>query len=128
MSDRLAPGAGQRPQHSYKLYKRVGNTSNEARLQIEISSCVSVFQIRLALKDWEDVKKFEKDAVDAQHLDVVYVLQQLMFRKAFHFTAMPTLVSCSINAQILYSPKTLNIVCVCAGDSVYPLNKVSYDP
>ncbi|XP_038556374.1 snRNA-activating protein complex subunit 1-like [Micropterus salmoides] len=50
-------------------------------------------QIRLALKDWEDVKKFEKDAVDAQHLDVVYVLQQLMFRKAFHFTAMPTLLS-----------------------------------
>ncbi|XP_008294918.1 snRNA-activating protein complex subunit 1b [Stegastes partitus] len=47
-------------------------------------------QIRLALKDWEDVKKFEKDAVDAQHLDAVYILRQLMFCKAFHFTAMPT--------------------------------------
>ncbi|XP_059209765.1 snRNA-activating protein complex subunit 1b [Centropristis striata] len=50
-------------------------------------------QIRLALKDWEDVKKFEKDAVDAQHLDVVYILRQLMFLKAFMFTAMPTLLT-----------------------------------
>uniref|UniRef100_A0A3B4TPD5 Small nuclear RNA activating complex, polypeptide 1b n=1 Tax=Seriola dumerili TaxID=41447 RepID=A0A3B4TPD5_SERDU len=47
-------------------------------------------QIRLALKDWDDMKKFEKDAVDAQHVDVVYIFRQLMFLKAFHFTAMPT--------------------------------------
>ncbi|KAK5857847.1 hypothetical protein PBY51_011063 [Eleginops maclovinus] len=47
-------------------------------------------QIRLALKDWEDVKKFEKDAMDAQHLDAIYILRQLMLKKAFHFTAMPT--------------------------------------
>ncbi|KAM9340748.1 snRNA-activating protein complex subunit 1b [Symphorus nematophorus] len=47
-------------------------------------------KISLALKDWEDVKKFEKDAVDAKHLDAVYILRQLMFHKAFHFTAMPT--------------------------------------
>lgn len=50
-------------------------------------------QIRLSLKDWEDVQKFEKDAVDAQHLDTVYIFRQLMFRKAFHFTAMPTLLT-----------------------------------
>nr|XP_046267999.1 snRNA-activating protein complex subunit 1b [Scatophagus argus] len=50
-------------------------------------------QIHLALKDWEDVKKFEKDAVDAQHLDVVYILRQLMSQKAFYFTAMPTLLT-----------------------------------
>nr|XP_020467199.1 snRNA-activating protein complex subunit 1 [Monopterus albus] len=50
-------------------------------------------QIRLALKDWEDVKKFEKDAVDARHLDVVYILRHLMFLKAFHFTAMPGLLA-----------------------------------
>ncbi|XP_070776955.1 snRNA-activating protein complex subunit 1b [Enoplosus armatus] len=49
-------------------------------------------QIRLALKDWEDVKKFEKDAMDAQHLDAIYIFQQLMFHKAFHFTAMPSLL------------------------------------
>ncbi|KAM4542445.1 snRNA-activating protein complex subunit 1b [Odontesthes bonariensis] len=49
-------------------------------------------QIRLALRDWEDVMKFKKDAVDAQHFDAVYILQQLIFCKAFHFTAMPTLL------------------------------------
>ncbi|XP_003978679.1 snRNA-activating protein complex subunit 1b [Takifugu rubripes] len=50
-------------------------------------------QIRVPLKDWEDIKRFEKDAVDAQHLDVVYILRQLMAQKAFYFTAMPTLLS-----------------------------------
>ncbi|XP_029282721.1 snRNA-activating protein complex subunit 1b isoform X2 [Cottoperca gobio] len=49
-------------------------------------------QIRLALKDWLDLSKFEKDAVDAQHLDAVYILRQLMFQKAFNFTAMPTVL------------------------------------
>lgn len=49
-------------------------------------------QIRLALKDWEEVKTFEKDAAGAQHLDIVYILQQLMFHKAFYFTAMPTML------------------------------------
>lgn len=52
-----------------------------------------VLQIRVPLKDWEDIKRFEKDAVDAQHLDVVYILRQLMAQKAFFFTAMPTLVT-----------------------------------
>ncbi|KAM8917307.1 snRNA-activating protein complex subunit 1b [Spinachia spinachia] len=46
-------------------------------------------QIRVALKDWEDVKRFEKDAVDAQHHDAVYILRRLVFQKAFVFTAMP---------------------------------------
>lgn len=55
------------------------------------SSCP---QIRLALKDWEHVQKFEKDARDAQHWDAAYILQQMLSHKAFHFTAMPTLVSC----------------------------------
>ncbi|KAI3367887.1 hypothetical protein L3Q82_026224 [Scortum barcoo] len=50
-------------------------------------------QIRLALKDWDDVKKFEKDAIDAQHLDAVYIFRKLMFLKAFHFTAVPTLLT-----------------------------------
>ncbi|XP_054470346.1 snRNA-activating protein complex subunit 1b [Anoplopoma fimbria] len=49
-------------------------------------------QIHLALKDWEDVKKFEKDSMDAQHHDVVYILRQLLSRKAFSFTAMPTML------------------------------------
>ncbi|KAI9521966.1 hypothetical protein NQZ68_041605 [Dissostichus eleginoides] len=49
-------------------------------------------QIRMALKDWEHVKKFEKDAIDAQHMDVIYILRQLRLQKAFHFSAMPTLL------------------------------------
>lgn len=47
----------------------------------------------MALKDWADIKTFENDAVEAQHLDVVYILGQLMMQKAFYFTAMPTLVT-----------------------------------
>ncbi|XP_069391250.1 snRNA-activating protein complex subunit 1b [Paralichthys olivaceus] len=50
-------------------------------------------QIRVALKDWDEVMKFEKDARDAQHLDAVYILRRLMSLKAFHFTAMPTLLT-----------------------------------
>ncbi|XP_024133030.1 snRNA-activating protein complex subunit 1 [Oryzias melastigma] len=50
---------------------------------------VPLEQIRLALKDCEDVKKFEKDAVDAQHFDVVFILHKLMSSKAILFTAMP---------------------------------------
>lgn len=49
-------------------------------------------KIRVALKDWEEVKKFERDALDAQHHDAVYILRRLMFLKAFDFTAMPTLL------------------------------------
>lgn len=61
-------------------------------------------QIRLALKDWEDVEKFEKDAVDAQHLDVIFILRQLMVHKAFHFTAMPTMLAFQKKRKIEQSP------------------------
>lgn len=46
-------------------------------------------QIRLALKDWEELLKFEKDSLEAQHFDVVYVLRKLLHEKAFVFAAMP---------------------------------------
>lgn len=72
----------------------VGQMLNKVLL-LDIQSLLCFWlQIRLALKDWEEVKKFEKDAVDAQHLDVVYIFRQLMALKAFSFTAMPTQVSC----------------------------------
>ncbi|XP_020343530.2 snRNA-activating protein complex subunit 1b [Oncorhynchus kisutch] len=45
---------------------------------------------RLALKDWEEVNKFQQDAVSAQHFDVVYIIRQLISQKAFYFTVMPT--------------------------------------
>lgn len=65
---------------------------------LDSDQCFTRFwlQIRLALKDWEYVKRFEKDAMDAQHLDVIYILHKLVWRKAFHFTAMPSLVSCLV--------------------------------
>lgn len=44
-------------------------------------------KIRLALSDWEDIRKFEQDAINAQHFDVVYILRKLLAEKAFHFTA-----------------------------------------
>ncbi|XP_008313639.1 snRNA-activating protein complex subunit 1b [Cynoglossus semilaevis] len=46
-------------------------------------------KIHIALKDWGDVKKFERDAVEAHHYDIVYILRQLMHTKAFYFSAMP---------------------------------------
>nr|XP_057947203.1 snRNA-activating protein complex subunit 1-like [Doryrhamphus excisus]XP_057947251.1 snRNA-activating protein complex subunit 1-like [Doryrhamphus excisus] len=49
--------------------------------------------IRISLKDWVDIQTFEKDAVGAQHFDTVFILHQLMFQKAFYFTAMPTLLT-----------------------------------
>lgn len=60
-----------------------------------------LLQIRVPLKDWEDIKRFEKDAVDSQHLDVVYILRQLMAQKAFYFTAMPTLVTLLVQQENL---------------------------
>ncbi|XP_077421646.1 snRNA-activating protein complex subunit 1b [Vanacampus margaritifer] len=50
-------------------------------------------RIRVALKDWEDVLTFEKDALGARHLDVVFILRRLLFHKAFHFSATPTLLT-----------------------------------
>ncbi|XP_035530074.1 snRNA-activating protein complex subunit 1b [Morone saxatilis] len=60
--------------------------------------------IRLALKDWEDVQKFEKDAASAKHVDVVYILRQLMSHKAFYFTAMPTLLFYKKKRKLEKSP------------------------
>ncbi|KAL7876906.1 hypothetical protein SRHO_G00035490 [Serrasalmus rhombeus] len=46
-------------------------------------------KIRLALKDWGELIRFQQDAVNAQHYDVVYILRKLLSEKAFYFTAMP---------------------------------------
>lgn len=58
-----------------------------------------VLQVRVALKDWDDIKRFEKDAADARHLDAVYILRQLMMQKAFFFVAMPTQVPAGLRRQ-----------------------------
>ncbi|KAL7889248.1 hypothetical protein AOLI_G00015060, partial [Acnodon oligacanthus] len=49
-------------------------------------------KIRLALKDWNDLVRFQQDAVNAQHYDVVYILRKLLSEKAFYFTAMPNIL------------------------------------
>ncbi|XP_034036849.1 snRNA-activating protein complex subunit 1-like [Thalassophryne amazonica] len=50
---------------------------------------VPPLKIRLALKDWDSVQKFLRDAVNAGHYDVVYVFKKLAAAKAIHYTAMP---------------------------------------
>lgn len=54
------------------------------------TSPVLLLQVRVALKDWEDIQALEKDAAEARHLDAVYILRKLVMQKAFYFTAMPT--------------------------------------
>lgn len=49
-------------------------------------------KIRLAMKDWDEVVKFERDSFAAQHYDVVFVWRKLLHEKAFVFTAMPRLL------------------------------------
>lgn len=87
----LRPQSRSGTRRPFVLFIQLNKVQFESKLMLFV--CFFL-QIRLALKDWEYVKKFEKDAVDAQHLDVVYLLRQLVSHKAFYFTAMPTLVSC----------------------------------
>lgn len=54
----------------------------------------SWLQIRVALKDWDEVLKFQQDLVNAQHFDAAYIFRKLRLDRAFHFTAMPKLVCC----------------------------------
>lgn len=54
-----------------------------------IQPTVPPVNIRLALRDWDQVQKFLKDSVDAGHQDVVYIYQKLVANKALHYTAMP---------------------------------------
>lgn len=49
-------------------------------------------QLRLSLNDWDELLTFEKDSIEAQHFDVVYVLRKLLHEKAFVFTAAPRLL------------------------------------
>ncbi|KAM9357358.1 snRNA-activating protein complex subunit 1-like [Symphorus nematophorus] len=50
-------------------------------------------KIRLALRDWAAVQQFLQDSVDSGHQDVVYIYQKLVAAKAFHYTAMPHLLT-----------------------------------
>ncbi|XP_058242267.1 snRNA-activating protein complex subunit 1b [Hemibagrus wyckioides] len=56
-------------------------------------------RIRIALKDWEDLIRFQQDAMNAQHYDVVYILTTLLQDKAFCFTAMPNTLSFQVKKK-----------------------------
>ncbi|XP_042307829.1 snRNA-activating protein complex subunit 1 isoform X2 [Sceloporus undulatus] len=55
--------------------------------------CKPKQKIRVALKDWAEVIKFQQELLDAQHYDAAYVFRKLRTDKAFYFTAMPKLLS-----------------------------------
>nr|XP_058149298.1 snRNA-activating protein complex subunit 1 isoform X1 [Dasypus novemcinctus] len=57
-------------------------------------------KIRVALKDWDDVLKFQQDLINAQHFDAAYIFRKLRLDKAFHFTAMPKLLSYRMKKKI----------------------------
>nr|XP_045010796.1 snRNA-activating protein complex subunit 1 isoform X2 [Jaculus jaculus] len=62
--------------------------------------CQPKQKIRVALKDWDEVMKFQQDLLNAQHFDAAYVFRKLRLDKAFHFTAMPKLLSCRMKKKI----------------------------
>nr|XP_008536149.1 PREDICTED: snRNA-activating protein complex subunit 1 isoform X2 [Equus przewalskii] len=53
--------------------------------------CQPKQKIRVALKDWDEILKFQQDLINAQHFDAAYIFRKLRLDKAFHFTAMPKL-------------------------------------
>ncbi|KAJ6658036.1 hypothetical protein lerEdw1_001695 [Lerista edwardsae] len=55
--------------------------------------CQPKQKIRVALKDWSEVQKFQQELLNAQHYDAVYIFRKLRMDKAFYFTAMPKLLS-----------------------------------
>ncbi|XP_027024073.1 snRNA-activating protein complex subunit 1b [Tachysurus fulvidraco] len=56
-------------------------------------------RIRIALKDWDDLIRFQQDALNAQHYDVVYIVRKLLYEKAFCFTAMPDKLSYKVKKK-----------------------------
>ncbi|KAM5245127.1 snRNA-activating protein complex subunit 1 [Hipposideros larvatus] len=62
--------------------------------------CEPKQKIRVALKDWDEVLKFQQDLINAQHFDAAYIFRKLRLDKAFHFTAMPKLLSYRMKKKI----------------------------
>ncbi|KAJ8290330.1 hypothetical protein GJAV_G00011490 [Gymnothorax javanicus] len=55
--------------------------------------------ISIALKDWENIMKFQQDAMNAQHYDVCYIFRKLVNEKAFYFSAMPKHLSFQVKRK-----------------------------
>ncbi|XP_027005022.1 snRNA-activating protein complex subunit 1a isoform X4 [Tachysurus fulvidraco] len=63
-------------------------------------------KISIALKDWMSVQNFVADAVDCQHLDVVYIYRKLVSEKAFFYSAMPNQLT--FDAKRRFKNKNMN--------------------
>ncbi|KAK2864021.1 hypothetical protein Q7C36_003175 [Tachysurus vachellii] len=63
-------------------------------------------KIPIALKDWMSVQNFVSDAVDCQHLDVVYIYRKLVSEKAFYYSAMPNQLT--FDAKRRFKNKNMN--------------------
>ncbi|NWU37191.1 SNPC1 protein, partial [Hylia prasina] len=55
--------------------------------------CQPKQKIRIALKDWPEILKFHQDLLDSEHYDAAYIFRRLRLARAFHFTAMPKLLT-----------------------------------
>ncbi|XP_020752078.1 snRNA-activating protein complex subunit 1 [Odocoileus virginianus] len=62
--------------------------------------CQPKQKIRVALKDWDEILKFQQDLINAQHFDAAYIFRRLRLDRAFHFTAMPKLLSYRMKKKI----------------------------
>ncbi|KAL6057532.1 hypothetical protein STEG23_023076 [Scotinomys teguina] len=62
--------------------------------------CQPKQKIRVALKDWDEVIRFQQELGNAQHFDAAFVFRKLRLDRAFHFTAMPKLLSCRMKKKI----------------------------
>nr|XP_056707204.1 snRNA-activating protein complex subunit 1 [Euleptes europaea] len=58
-----------------------------------VQLCQPKQKIRVALKDWSEVIKFQQELLNALHYDAAYVFWKLRADRAFYFTAMPKLLS-----------------------------------
>ncbi|XP_068803465.1 snRNA-activating protein complex subunit 1 isoform X2 [Struthio camelus] len=58
-----------------------------------VQLCQPKQKIRIALKDWPEVQRFQQDLIESQHYDAVYIFRKLRVARAFHFTAMPKLLN-----------------------------------
>ncbi|OWK00900.1 hypothetical protein Celaphus_00016662, partial [Cervus elaphus hippelaphus] len=55
---------------------------------------------RVALKDWNEIFKFQQDLINVQHFEAAYIFRKLQLDRAFHFTAMPKLLSYRMKTKI----------------------------
>ncbi|XP_049626404.1 snRNA-activating protein complex subunit 1 [Suncus etruscus] len=62
--------------------------------------CQPKQKIRVALKDWDEVLKFQQELINTQHFDAAYIFRKLRLDKAFHYTAMPKLLSYRMKQKV----------------------------